>query len=85
MKHRGIIFATVAVSLAFADVGKVPLGTEVPASLKEVGIDQKLGTQVPLDAEFDNEAGQKIRLGQLLGKRSLMPIEAAKLATGGHH
>ena len=73
MKQRGIIFAAVAVGLAFtparADVGKVPAGTEIPAQLKEVGIDQKLGAQIPLDAEFDTEAGQKIRLGQLMGKR----------------
>ena len=73
MKVSATIFASAAVLLAgfpaLADVGKVPLGTEIPAQLKEVGIDQKLGSQIPLDAEFDDDKGAKIRIGQLLGKR----------------
>jgi cytochrome oxidase Cu insertion factor (SCO1/SenC/PrrC family) len=68
-----LIFAAIAAaSLVRADVGKVPLGTEVPAALKDVGIDQKLGAQLPLDAEFDSETGGKIRFGQLLGKRPVI-------------
>jgi protein SCO1/2 len=61
-----------AASLVRADVGKVPLGTEIPAALKDVGIDQKIGAQLPLDAEFDSDTGEKIRLGQLTGKRPVI-------------
>jgi protein SCO1/2 len=32
-----------------------------------VGIDQKLGSQVPLDLEFRDEAGSTVRLGQFFG------------------
>ncbi len=70
---RSTVFVTAALTLALwparADVGKVPLGTEIPEQLKEVGIDQRLGSQIPLDAEFDGENGQKVRIGQLMGKR----------------
>ncbi len=34
--------------------------------LKNVGIDQRLGAEVPLDAEFRDEKGNTIRLGDLL-------------------
>ena len=66
MPIRSIVFAAAALTLALqpvrADVGKVPVGTEIPEQLREVGIDQKLGSQIPLDAEFDGENGQKVRI-----------------------
>lgn len=40
----------------------------LPNALKEVGIEQKLGEQVPLDAEFKNEDGRTVRLGEYFGK-----------------
>lgn len=40
----------------------------LPNALKEVGIEQKLGEQVPLDAEFKNEDGQTVKLGEYFGK-----------------
>ncbi len=54
---------------AWADVGKVPVGTEIPAQLKEVGIDQKLSSQIPMDAEFADEKGERVRIGQILSRR----------------
>jgi protein SCO1 len=74
MKHTPLSLAFIAALLlalapARADVGKVPAGTEIPAQLKDVGIDQKLGSQLPMDAEFANEKGERVRLGELLGKR----------------
>lgn len=72
MKKLGFSCFFLAASLALsarADVGKVPAGTEVPAQLKEVGIDQKLGSRLPLDAEFLNDSGTRVKLGQILGKR----------------
>ena len=39
---------------------------KLPAMLKNVGIDQKLGAQVPLDAQFQNSSGQTVTLRQYL-------------------
>ncbi len=36
----------------------------VPAMLKGVGIDQRLDSQLPLEARFTDESGQSVRLGQ---------------------
>jgi protein SCO1/2 len=51
--------AVLALSLAgnvFA-VNQVPQGTELPNQLKDVGIDQKLDSKLPLDALFTDEQG----------------------------
>jgi protein SCO1 len=40
----------------------------LPKALKEVGIEQKLGEQLPLDAEFKNENGQTVKLGEYFKK-----------------
>ena len=37
-----------------------------PPFLKDVGIDQKLGGQVPLDLVFRDESGRDVRLGELV-------------------
>ncbi|MEO6589313.1 MAG: SCO family protein [Pyrinomonadaceae bacterium] len=41
----------------------------LPKALKEVGIEQKLGNQLPLDAEFKNEDGQTVKLGEYFKKQ----------------
>lgn len=38
--------------------------TGLPETLKSVGIDQKLGVQLPLDAEFKDEEGNSVKLGK---------------------
>ncbi|WP_230382350.1 SCO family protein [Pseudomonas luteola] len=38
------------------------------------GIDQKLGTQVPLEARFTDQNGQPVRLGDLLHKRPVVLV-----------
>ena len=40
--------------------------------LKEVGIDQKLNGQVPLDLEFTDEQGRTVTLGQYFGPRPVV-------------
>jgi protein SCO1/2 len=40
------------------------VSTGLPKALKNVGIDQKLNEQIPLDAVFKDEQGQEVRLGQ---------------------
>jgi len=43
-----------------------------PQELQDVGIDQRLNEQVPLDLEFRNEAGQPVRLAQYFGKKPVI-------------
>ena len=37
--------------------------TGLPDALKKIGIEQKLGSQLPLDAEFKDENGRTVKLG----------------------
>ena len=53
----------VAVLAAAAAAAQTPqLG--VPAMLRGVGIEQKLDSQLPLEARFTDESGQQVRFGQ---------------------
>ncbi len=40
-------------------------GTGLPQALKEIGIEQKLGEQLPLDTEVTTEDGRTVKLGSL--------------------
>src|SRR5438552_4332079 len=40
------------------------VSTGLPKALKNVGIDQRLNEQIPLDAVFKDEQGQEVHLGQ---------------------
>ncbi|MEZ5307967.1 MAG: SCO family protein [Pyrinomonadaceae bacterium] len=40
----------------------------LPNALKKVGIDQKLNSQLPLDAVFKDESGKEVKLGSYFGK-----------------
>jgi protein SCO1/2 len=44
----------------------------VPAQLKDVGIDQRLNNQVPLDLVFHDETGKTVRLGDYFGKKPVI-------------
>jgi protein SCO1/2 len=46
--------------------------TGLPAVLKEVRIEQKLGHQLPLDLVFRDESGQQVKLGQYFGKKPVV-------------
>jgi protein SCO1 len=41
----------------------------MPSQLKDVGIDQELNHQVPLDLVFHDETGKTVRLGDYFGKK----------------
>ena len=43
-----------------------------PAVLKQVGIDQKIGQQLPLDLTFKDEAGRDVRLGEYFTGRPVV-------------
>lgn len=49
---------------------------EMPGPLRQVGYDQRLGGQVPLDLPFRDEAGRAVRLGQYFGKRPVILVLA---------
>jgi protein SCO1 len=44
----------------------------LPKALTDVGIDQKLNEQIPLDLEFRNESGEVVRLGDYFGKKPVV-------------
>jgi protein SCO1/2 len=46
--------------------------TGLPVALRDVGIDQKLDQQLPLDLVFRDEFGQQVRLGQYFGKKPVV-------------
>lgn len=45
-----------------------------PAILRDVGIDQKMGSQTPLDTEFIDEAGRPVTLRHYLGKPVILAL-----------
>lgn len=44
-------------------------GTGLPKVLKEVGIEQRLNEQLPLDTEFKDESGKTVKLGEYFNKK----------------
>ena len=44
----------------------------LPSALKSVGIDQKLNEQLPLELEFTDEKGAKVKLGDYFGKKPVV-------------
>jgi protein SCO1/2 len=44
----------------------------LPKALNDVGIDQKLNEQLPLDLMFKNENGEAVRLGDYFGKKPVV-------------
>jgi protein SCO1/2 len=48
------------------DVPSAAGGTQIPAAYRNVGVDEHLNQQLPLDARFYDENGQFITLGQIL-------------------
>lgn len=47
-------------------------GGDRPVALKDIGIDQRLGAQLPMDALFRDENGQTVPLGHYFGKRPVV-------------
>jgi protein SCO1/2 len=44
----------------------------LPAPLREIGFDQNLNEQLPLDAPFKDEQGRDVRLGNFFGERPVV-------------
>ena len=49
-----------------------PPANKLPELLTEIGLDQKLNAQVPLDLPFKDETGRDVRLGDYFGKRPVI-------------
>jgi len=50
----------------------IPPSSDRLPTLKNVGVDQKLDAQVPLNLEFRDETGKAVRLGDYFGKRPII-------------
>jgi protein SCO1/2 len=59
-------------------VGELPMpqrstpASEKPVILQNVGIDQKIGQQLPLDLVFRDDSGRNVRLGEFFGVRPVV-------------
>ena len=74
-----VVCAFVGVAPAAAQLSR-PLAVPAPGkaaneqipALREVGIDQKLDAQLPLDIEFTDEHGATVKIGQYFGQRPVV-------------
>jgi protein SCO1/2 len=72
LSNRGVrIAAAVALAISFSGAANRCLGVdgELPPPLRDVGFDQRLGADVPLDLLFRDESGQEIPLGRYFGEQ----------------
>lgn len=64
------------VASAYAQYGEAPKRSEPvnakPGLLARIGIDQKIGQQLPLDLTFRDEDGRDVKLGQYFGSRPVV-------------
>ena len=49
-----------------------PPASELPPILREVGFDQNLNKQLPLDTSFSDESGAPVQIGQYFGSRPVV-------------
>jgi len=70
------LWVLAAAAPAYAQYGEAPKPSnpvnEKPGILKNVGIDQKIGQQLPLDLVFRDENGTDVKLGQFFGSRPVV-------------
>ncbi len=78
MKHStlAILFTLLACVTLPAQIYEPPAPTQLSSSplLKKVGITQKMGAQVPLDLQFNDESGQLVTLRQYFGKPVILAL-----------
>jgi protein SCO1 len=74
--RRALVFA-VALASASAAMPRLALGQPaLPTPLRDVGYDQRLGGQVPLDLILRDEANRTVRLGDYFGERPVVLVLA---------
>ncbi len=67
------IFVTVFAASAFSQTTNSQTAWK-PAALRSVGIDQKMGVQVPLDVPFTDESGRAVTLRQYSAKPVILAL-----------
>ena len=76
MNRRALLLALLLAlpALASAQMGPVPPPpmAATPGVLQEIGFDQKLGDQVPLNLVFKDEEGRTVRLSDYFGKKPVV-------------
>jgi protein SCO1/2 len=67
---------TTLLAIAVFAVAMAPISAlaqpNVGGVVREVGFDQKLGTQLPLDLSFRDDNGKEVRLAELFGRRPVI-------------
>lgn len=63
---------TIAIAILLLLAPSVRAQTNMPGILRDIGIDQKLDAQIPLDLHFRDEAGRDVQLRQLFNKRPVI-------------
>ena len=61
-----------------AQASTAPVGPAAPAA--QVGVDEKLGAQVPLDLMLNDEDGKPVRLGSLIDKPTVLTLNYFRCA-----
>jgi protein SCO1/2 len=83
--RRILCFVSIVLVLLVCDLStqvnaEIPASAPTPSSLppllRDVGIDQKLNSQIPLDLVFRDEAGNEVRLGQYFGQKPVVLVLA---------
>ncbi len=54
------------------DPNRAGVSNGLPKALNEVGIEQKLNEQLPLETEFKDENGKTVKIGEYFGKRPVI-------------
>jgi hypothetical protein len=54
------------------EIGETAARQEYETITSQVGIEQKLGTQLPLQLTFNDETGKTVRIGEYFGKRPVI-------------
>ncbi len=72
MRTMATLFFVLAACLEFGAAARA----EAPEVLRKVGFDQCLDGQVPLDAQFTDEAGKAVKLGDYFGEKPVILVLA---------
>jgi protein SCO1/2 len=73
MSWRVLVFACLAL---VSGIGRAEAHSAEDPFLGEVGLDQRLGEQVPPDLTFRDERGRSVRLGDYFGRRPVILVLA---------
>jgi protein SCO1/2 len=72
---KSLVAAFVVLALGPAAVGAATEAADVrPPALREIGIDQRLGETLPLDAKFKDDTGRDVTLGDYFGEKPVVLV-----------